>query len=62
MNIRDIVDYIFNLPKDFLAWILYHVASWLDMTVIPNEDIEEYIWKEMEDFDIEEEEEEDDEI
>jgi hypothetical protein len=55
-RIKEILDNIFNFPRTFCAWIVFHLASWLDMRVIPNDDGEEIfddIWKEIEDVDIE---------
>jgi hypothetical protein len=54
---EELIDDIFNFPRTFCAWIVFHLASWLDMRVIPNDDgdeIFEDIWKEIEDVDIEE--------
>jgi hypothetical protein len=44
---EELIDDIFNFPRTFCAWIVFHAASWLDMKVIPNdeeESIEDYIW------------------
>jgi hypothetical protein len=55
-KLKEILDDLFNFPRTFCAWIVFHLASWLDMRVIPNdegEDIFEEIWEEVKDIDIE---------
>lgn len=52
---KQILEDMFDLPRTFLAWIVYHLASWLDMRVIPNDDGEEIfddIFEEIEDVDM----------
>jgi len=51
-NINIFFEDLFNLPRDFLAWLVFHAASWLDMKVIPN-DHKDDIWEALEDIDIE---------
>ena len=51
---RDFFDWLFDLPRTFLAWVLFHLASWLDMRVIPNdeaEDLFEHIFAQIKDVD-----------
>lgn len=53
---KEILDEIYNLPRTFCAWIVFHLASWLDMRVIPNDDSDELfeeILEEIKDVDIE---------
>lgn len=54
---RDLIEDLFDLPRTFLAWIVFHLASWLDMKVIPNDDVDEIfddMWEQLKDVDIEE--------
>jgi hypothetical protein len=48
---------LFDLPRTFLAWILFHLASWMDMRVVPTndsaDDLMDQIWDELADVDIE---------
>lgn len=56
MKIKEIFEEIWNFPRTFCAWIVFNLASWLDMKVIPNdngEDIFDDIWEEIKDVDIE---------
>lgn len=52
-----LLDDIFNLPRDILAWVVCLLASWLDMRVIPNSGDDklytDYIFNELKDVNIE---------
>ena len=52
-----LIDDLFNFPRTFIAWIVFHLASWLDMRVIPNSGDDElyvdYIFRELKDVNIE---------
>lgn len=53
---RDLIQDLFDLPRTFLAWIVFHLASWLDMKVIPSDDPDcmmDDLWEELKDVDIE---------
>lgn len=55
---EEIFEEMFNLPRTFLAWIVFHIAEWLDLRVISNdssEDIFDSIFEQIEDIDDEEE-------
>ena len=62
MSIKEIIEDIFNFPKTFCAWIVYYMASWLDMRVVPNDDgddVFDKIFEDLEDLTKEEADEED---
>lgn len=55
-KMKQILEDLFDLPRTFLAWILFHLASWIDMKVIANdeaEDIFDDIWEELKDIEVE---------
>jgi len=37
-RIKEFLEDLFSLPRTFLAWIVFHLAKWLNMRVIENDE------------------------